>query len=132
MASARITAQDLDTIIRLATTDPRQPFIEAAETIVNQLEGFPAAAPLTTAELKLIELWLAAHYAAIAHPQPGTFSDAGRSRSLDIGAGQTGFNSTRYGRAALGFDRSGRLQSFSNATQEAQLTFVSSNDPNDV
>lgn len=88
------------------TTLNTQPFILAASAMVDH---YLAQAAMSSALLREIERWLAAHLACAADPrlvEAGTDGDRLKYASGTLG---TGLSSTPYGQAVLSMDTSGIL-----------------------
>ncbi len=108
--AARVTDAQLRKIITLAAGLDTTEFITSANTMVNlylvpKQPDFPA---MTEAVLAQVELYLAAHFAAIFKPREesvsfgkGTFSWQGKTAM--------GLDHTKYGQQAKLFDPSGTL-----------------------
>lgn len=89
-----------------------QPFIDTAAVVVTRVSDCAVSRgiPLTTAELELVERWLAAHfYATSDRPYQERTTDGARGKFQ----GETGMylDSTFYGQQALLIDYSGCLAS---------------------
>lgn len=93
------------------------PFIDTADLIVSeQLSG----KGLTDARLKQIELYLAAHFAAITEER-GALKSTKMGDSSDTYDNQAGFGLklTRYGQQAISLDTSGTLSALGSGSLPA-------------
>ena len=90
----------------IETTYPLEHGINAAIALMDAtLDG----AGLSNALLHSIQIQLAAHFVAVADPRMVEESYAGARFRYETGKQGEGLASTRYGRAALSLDISGRL-----------------------
>lgn len=98
------------------------PFIDIADLIVSEQL---ATSGLSSARLKQIELYLAAHYAAITEERGSLKSiKVGEATdTFDTQAGQ-GLKLTRYGQQAISLDTSGTLKVMGTQTLNAQFRVV--------
>lgn len=94
-----------------------QPFIESASSIVDRLDTEDTDNELSTATLKIIEQWLAAHFYASYDHQSKQEKDGDASRTV---MGETGmyFESTPQGQAALMIDTTGILKQMQKEAKE--------------
>lgn len=97
-------------------------FISTANLVVNEhLVGLG----FTDARLKLIELYLAAHYTALTEERGGLtkykMGDATEEYMLEKGSG---FAATRYGQQAINLDTSGTLSTLSSKALPAEFRVV--------
>lgn len=106
----RATEDEVKSIIDTAlTAEQVRPFLETANTMVtNACAGYDH----TTDELRLLEMWLAAHFVAVRDPRASEQTLGDATVKFE---GQSGLNlnSTRYGQQVLILDRFGyfaRLQ----------------------
>jgi len=103
---------DVDTFIAVAT-------MMVDETLVGQ--------GLTDARLKQVELWLSAHFVAVAEERGAlTGSDKGDSEeTYEIKVGE-GLNMTRFGQQAIFLDTTGLLaeETVGAATKKAEFRVV--------
>lgn len=103
----RVTNDEVDSIVD--TKRDTTTFIETANLLVTEhLVG----KGLTDKRLKLVELYLAAHFVTVTEEKGGlrtsTTSDAKDVYALQTGMG---FSMTRYGQQAMAFDTSQILRS---------------------
>lgn len=85
-------------------------FISTAHNIVcTAIDGYS----LPDALVKSIELYLAAHYAAITYPRTTSERLGPLGKSYAVKGGY-GFNATTYGSTAIGLDPTGNLADLSN------------------
>ena len=99
-------------------------FIETADLIITEQL---TSATLSAARLKQIELYLAAHFAAISHERGGlTTDETGDTKSELSDVYEAGFAMTRYGIAAVQLDTSGVLKAINEdaSTKVARFTVV--------
>ena len=91
-----------------------QPFIDTANVIVTRVAACATAKGITlsSAELELIERWLAAHFYKCSDQAFSSESTGGASGSYQ---GQTGMylEGTKYGQTAINLDYSGCLLAIS-------------------
>ena len=104
---ARVTNAEVKEIIDTELTEAQvAPFVEIANLIVtDRLTG-----EHSTALLKEIERWLAAHFAAIRDPRAKSEKTADASATYYGNAG-LGLNHTPYGQQVLAMDTTGILAS---------------------
>jgi len=83
---------------------------------------------MSEARLKLIELWLSAHFVAIAEERGAlTKSEKGDSNEeYEIIVG-TGLNMTRFGQQAIALDTSGLLAEQASTMKTAQFRVIQDN-----
>lgn len=119
---ARVTAQEVQAIIKVSDDADLQPHIEAAMLIVDEdIVGNG----LTDARLKQIELYLAAHFTALTQELGGLISDKTLNAEADFSdVYEAGLKSTRYGQQAINFDSSGTLANQATPTKQARFTVV--------
>lgn len=120
MADVRVTPEDVQKLIH--SDNDVSPHIEVAHLIVDeQLLG----QNLTSERLRLIELYLAAHFTAIAVERGALKSDealdASQSYGGDFGSGLT---LTRFGQQALVLDTSRVLNEVAKPRRTAQFRVV--------
>lgn len=99
-----------------------QVHLDAANLIVvERLSG----AGMSAARLKLIELYLAAHFTAIAEEKGGlTRTGMGQSQDWFSDIYTSGFGSTRFGQSAVSFDESGVLAKMGTGKGKAEFRAV--------
>ena len=97
-------------------------FIETADLIVTEnLVG----KGLTPERLRIIELYLAAHFIAITEERGGLLSsEKGESREKYAIPFDKGLAFTRYGQTALSLDTTGTLVSMSKTVNKAEFRVV--------
>ncbi len=102
---ARVTDIEVAGIIDVDSSIDLTPFINTASSLVDEL---CSGVGYDETRLKLIELWLAAHFYAIRDPRTTGEGIAGVSVSFQ---GSTGMNlaSTSYGQQAMLLDTAGAL-----------------------
>lgn len=106
---ARVTQAEVGGIIALdlKTVPDITPFIDAANSLVTELLVAPATT-LDDARLKLVELWLSAHFFAIRIAR-ATLQKAGDVSQTLQSKVDLGFDVTHYGQMAMRLDTSGIL-----------------------
>ena len=120
---ARTNSTNVQGVLRLgsqggdyddANSPSLTPFIDTATAIVDRVNtcATDREVTLTTAELELIERWLAAHCYVQTDQSYASKSTAGASASFH---GQTGMGleNSKYGQMALSLDPSGCLKAIS-------------------
>ncbi len=119
---AEVTAQEVEGIVDIPSDLDLTPFIETASLIVTE---DLAGKGLSTARLKQIELYLAAHY-AIVRIERGQLIKNKTLNAEDQYGGDftTGLNLTRYGQQAITFDTSGTLAEMASSSRKARFTVV--------
>jgi hypothetical protein len=119
---ARVTATEVSAIIDVEPERDLAPFIDLATLLVDETL---AASGLSAARLKQIELYLAAHYAAVTVERGSlSVSKAGDALETYKGNFTSGLNLTRYGQTALNLDTTGTLNALSNTAKSAQFRIV--------
>lgn len=116
----RVTVDEVKGLIK--TSFDVQPFISTAELIIDEaLVG----QGLSVARLKTIELWLSAHFVAVAEERGAlTRSKKGASEEdYEIKVG-TGLNMTRFGQQAMALDTTGVLAESAATLKIAQWRVV--------
>ena len=105
-STARITADELKEIVEAGDRDVSI-FIETAALVVSEdLVG----SGLTAARLRIIELYLAAHFFALTEERGGLIrSSTGDAADTYADTFGQSFNSTRYGQHAISLDTTGAL-----------------------
>jgi hypothetical protein len=107
--NTRATPADVTAIIDF---DPSisnlQPFIDAAEELVNEVCA-PAANGYSAARLKIIEIWLAAHFLAIRDPRYSAEGMGGANASYITGQAGLNLSATPYGQQCRILDTKGGL-----------------------
>lgn len=117
-----VTAQELQGIIEVPTELDLAPFIATASLIVTE---DLANQGLSAARLKQIELYLAAHFAAIKDEHGALKSSETLNAKETYGGSFTkGLNLTRYGQQAIVFDTSGILANMAEPTKRAEFRVV--------
>ena len=96
-----------------------QPFIDSATVIVDRVKtcAVDRSRTLTTAELELIERWLAAHFYCQSDQ---TYASRNTGKSSGQFQGQTGLqlDSSKYGQHAKALDYSGCLAALAGAERK--------------
>jgi hypothetical protein len=102
------------------------PFITTANALIYQHIVLNPNPIITFTEdyLKVIELWLAAHFVAICDPVHTSESAGGVSVSFMLGTPGTALNATPYGQQALALDTTGQLAKLNSQRKTASLTVV--------
>jgi hypothetical protein len=116
----RVTKEEVQGLI--ATNFDVAPFIDTASLIVDESLSDQG---MSDARLKTIELWLSAHYTAVAEER-GALKKSSKGSSeedYDIKVGE-GLNMTRFGQQALALDSSGVLAEQVTSTRDAQFRTV--------
>ena len=120
---SRVTKEEVKELIK--TSLDVTSFIETAGLLVDEsLVG----QGMSEARLKLIELWLSAHFVAIAEERGAlTKSEKGDSNEeYEIIVG-TGLNMTRFGQQAIALDTSGLLAEQASTMKTAQFRVIQDN-----
>lgn len=111
---ARVTIAELEDIFDTDLSDSSlSSFINTANLLVTNVLATSTSPTLSAAELKDIELWLAAHFACIRDPI-SLRAKIGDAEAWHFPAAVTtawgkGLNLTPYGQMAISIDRTGRL-----------------------
>ena len=119
--SARVTDAEVRGILRTTITD-LTPFITTANALVNS--RVMGQSGMSEDLLKQVELWLAAHFAAIRDPQASSESAGGVSASYMIGSPDKGLNATPYGQQAVSLDISGSLAKLTVQRKQGTINMV--------
>lgn len=117
---ARVTKEEVKELIN--TNFDVAPFIATANLLV---EESLAGQGMSDTRLKIIELWLSAHYTAVAEER-GALKKSNKGDSEEdygIKVGE-GLNMTRFGQQALALDSSGVLTEQVTSTRTAQFRTV--------
>jgi len=118
---ARVTDEEVRGIIE-ATEDEifsLNPFIDAANQLVTDLCSGDS---YSAAKLRLIELWLAAHFYAVRSPRP---SEEGAAGGVSVKfQGQTAMHleATIYGQQAMLLDTAGNLAALNSGLKSGKRT----------
>lgn len=88
------------------------PFIEVANSLIDEIVAEGCGASYSDAKLELLERWLSAHFVAVALPRASSRSVNGASVSYSLGSLGKGLDSTAYGVQAMAMDTNGCLRSF--------------------
>jgi len=118
-----VTKEEVKELIKTSLDETS--FIETAGLLVDEsLVG----QGMSEARLKLIELWLSAHFVAIAEERGAlTKSEKGDSNEeYEIIVG-TGLNMTRFGQQAIALDTSGLLAEQASTMKTAQFRVIQDN-----
>jgi hypothetical protein len=101
---SRVTSAEVLVLIPDTSIADLTAFITAASLLVDRLEDSPCGEDLTTAELKEVERWLTAHYAAVSDPtlalESEKFEGASSKFSRGNSGSMTGIMSTQFGQMA--------------------------------
>ncbi len=116
----RVTSTEVKGLI--ATSFDVDPFIATASLLV---EESLAGQSMTDLRLKTIELWLSAHFVAVAEERGAlkrsNKGDSEEEYGIEVG---TGLNMTRFGQQAISLDISGVLAGFATTLKKARFTVV--------
>ena len=119
---ARVTDADLRKVIDIPTSTDTSVFIGVANRYVDA-HLLPEG--LTEAELTDIELFLAAHFAALTVERGGLTSEKiGDTEESYANVYKAGIHSTRYGQAAIALDTTGKLASMGSGNLKAEFKVV--------
>jgi hypothetical protein len=118
----RVTPAEVATIIPVEASVDVTPYIEAASLIVSDV---CSNSDYSDAKLKMIELWLSAHFYAVREPT------AAAERAGSVGATydskvDLAFCLTRYGQQALLLDTEGYLAALQRQAIEGRRTVSAS------
>lgn len=102
----RVRNEEVKAIIDTSLEDVT-PFIAGANALVDQVLGTDT--DLSTAQLKEIERWLAAHFVAIRDPQARSEKIGEASISYQVGIAGEGLKATSWGQQVLALDTSGKF-----------------------
>ncbi len=107
------------------------PFIASASAVVDRLDTTATSRGyiLSSAELEIIERWLAAHMYSMSD-KPYTNRSTSNSAGTFSGQTQMGFFATLYGQTAMSLDPSGVLQGMSpnpNKSKTVQAAWLGKN-----
>jgi hypothetical protein len=120
--ASRNDAGDLSKIVTIPDETDPSAFLEMAALIVDEKLS---AAGMSDARLKLVEVYLAAHFLTISEEKGGlTRSRMGNSEDWFSDVYTAGFGSTRFGQTAVSFDESGILAKMGSAKGKAEFRFV--------
>lgn len=108
----------------VATDETIDAQITAANVLVTEKLG--AQTSMTTAHLKEIERWVAAHFVACSIERQTTKEEIGQTKAefvgSQFGAGGLGWNLTTYGQQAVLLDTTGTLAGM--GKRKARLTTI--------
>ncbi len=116
----RVTKEEVKELI--ATSFDVGPFIATAGLLVDEIL---AGQGMSDARLKTIELWLSAHYTAVAEER-GALKKSNKGDSeedYDIVVGE-GLKMTRFGQQALALDSTGLLSEEVTSVRTAQFRTI--------
>lgn len=114
---ARVTDSEVKAIID--TSRDTTPFINNANLLITEIL---ANSGLSTDRLKMIELYLSAHFVAVTEEKGGlTSSKVGNSSDSFGGDYTQGLNLTRYGQQAVLLDTSGLLAGMATPKKRAEF-----------
>ena len=117
---SRVSDSEVKQII--GTNRDTTPFIQTATLIVDEEL---VSRGLSDERLRQVELYLAAHYVAIAEEKGALVeAETGDARERYGGEFEMGLKSTRYGQQAISLDSSGRLAELAVNTLPAQFRVV--------
>ena len=102
---ARVTQEEVETIIEVDAGVDLTPFIDVANDLVTDV---CSDSSYTDAKLKLIELWLSAHFFTVMMARTASEGAAGINDSFQ-GSTDMYFESSIYGQHAMLIDRDGNL-----------------------
>lgn len=106
----RVTDSEVRTLLGAESSLEVAPYVATANLLVTEELG---SAGLTTDRLTQIELYLAAHFAALTPNAPQanmTQGESGEDRIRLGGQFGMGFDQTRFGQQAMAMDTSGNLR----------------------
>lgn len=117
---SRVTDSEVKALL---TTDREvKPFIETASLLVDELL---VGQGMSDARLKQVELYLSAHYLAIAEERGALLSSEKGDSKDEYGVAQgQGLTLTRFGQQALALDSSGVLSAEVSPTKKALFRVV--------
>ncbi len=117
---SRVTKEEVKELIK--TNLDVGPFISTAGLLIDEaLVG----QGMSDARLKTIELWLSAHFVAVAEERGALMgSDKGDSAEVYKIIVGTGLNMTRFGQQAISLDTSGVLADQASTMKSAQFRTV--------
>jgi hypothetical protein len=119
----RVTNNEVKVIVETSIADVTTPFIDNAHLLVEEeLLGLG----LSEARLKMIEMYLAAHYVSLAPGGDGNLlrSKTGQSEDEYAGNFSEGLALTRYGQQAISLDTSGTLANMATTGKRAEFRVV--------
>lgn len=118
--AARVSEAEVEAIIEVDSSVDTDTFILAATTLVDAVLADDAY--LTTAQLKEVERWLAAHFIAMRQRQARSEGVGDANVVYQVGYLGRGLQYTPYGQQALILDTSGKLAAM--GQKRATLTAV--------
>lgn len=117
---ARVTSSEVKGLI--ATKFDVDPFIATANLLIDEIL---VGQSMSDERLKTIELWLAAHFVAVAEERGALMGsskgDSEETYKIVVG---TGLNMTRFGQQALSLDTTGLLAEKTTTLKPAQFRVV--------
>ena len=113
----RVTDDQVRSIIELDEAVNLAPYIATANLLAEERL---VSAGMTEARLAQIELWLSAHFAAIANPQVQTETVGPLTTTYQQKLG-LGLDATMYGQQAIVLDTSGRLGVLNTSTGDKPI-----------
>ena len=101
---ARVTDPEVRALRPDTSIDDLTPFIDVASLQVDRLAASPCGSTLTDDELKAVEKYLSAHYAAVSDPSVALLVEKVEGASATASRGnvnsQSGLMSTQFGQMA--------------------------------
>jgi hypothetical protein len=112
----RTTDAQVKELFEDTITASRVPFIAVANALVTRA-CVTDDSEYSSADLELIERWLAAHFYTVRAPVPTSESAGGVSQSLSVSV-EVGLGSSMYGQTAMTLDTEGGLAALNAATKD--------------
>ena len=119
--ATRVTEAEVKEIFPTTMTDEEiSPYLCSASTLIN---GLLAGMGYTNNELRVIELWLAAHFACVRDPAVSdeTIGDAAVTYH---GSSGLGLNHTPYGQQVMLLEYKGKFAEVANSKGTAEIKVV--------
>jgi hypothetical protein len=121
----QVTPQEVKDLIGLVDADNEVDLTEHVNTAGIIVEEDLAASGQSTQRKKLVELYLAAHFATLAIERGSLRAEeVGESREEYRDIDGEGLNSTRWGQQAVALDDSGTLSDIANPNLKAEFEVV--------
>lgn len=112
---ARTNSGAVSGIIEVDTTIPLTPFIDTASMLIEKVVATATnpdgSAYHNSADLEIIERWLAAHFYATRDPR-ATYEQASSVAEKVESKTDLGLHNSKYGQAAMILDTSGKLAAY--------------------